>query len=386
MTDKQNLSFKYLNSIDEISSTKWDKLCASDYPFLRHDFLAALEHSGSVGGDSGWRPYHLTAYQANELVAIMPLYIKNHSYGEYVFDWAWADAYHRYNIDYYPKLLTAIPFTPAGGSRLCTSESVDKRHLVNAIIDDIQKQTQSGRFSSWHLLFPEQEEFKCWQASTLSSRHGCQFHWFNQHYRCFEDFLATFTSRKRKNIKRERRRVAEQGIQLTQLTGQQISVQHIQDFYLFYQATYLKRGQQGYLTQSFFLELREKMADQLLLVMAEKEGQAIATALCLYDSDTLYGRYWGCLEEYECLHFEACFYQGIEFCIAKGLNRFDPGAQGEHKILRGFEPIKTHSLHWIEHEGFREAINQFLKQEKAGMAQYEKQAALMLPYKRENTP
>jgi uncharacterized protein len=375
-----NFTFQHLSNIDQINADVWNTLCATDYPFLRHEFLAALEHSGSVGGQSGWQPYHLTTYQGDELVAVMPLYIKNHSYGEYVFDWAWAEAYQRHNLNYYPKLVTAIPFTPATGPRLCTGVGVDKKALMAAIVENIQ--SQKDRFSSWHLLFPETNELEHWQQTELSTRTGCQFHWFNRHYQSFDDFLNSFTSRKRKNIKRERRRVVEQGITLQPLTGQQISEQHLQDFFVFYQATYMKRGQQGYLTLDFFLQLRRTMASQLVLVMAEKNGQAIAAALCLRDANTLYGRYWGCLEEYECLHFEACFYQGIEFCIANNIQRFDPGAQGEHKILRGFEPIKTWSLHWLAHQGFRAAVDDFLGQEKLGMAQYKRQAATMLPFKK----
>jgi len=384
MNNTQNFSFQYLNSIDQIARTDWDKICARDYPFLRHDFLAALEHSHSVGGNSGWQPYHLTAYNNGTLVAVMPLYIKSHSYGEYVFDWAWADAYRRHAVDYYPKLLSAIPFTPASGPRLCVTKGVDKNALMNAIVADIQTQTRSGLFSSWHLLFPDSNEFEDWQQTALRPRSGCQFHWFNRNYGNFDDFLAGFTSRKRKNIKRERRRVTEQEVELKQVSGAQLTEQHIHDFYLFYQATYLKRGQQGYLTLPFFLELRLKMADQLLMVIAEKAGKAVAAALCFHDKETLYGRYWGCLEEYECLHFEACFYQGIEFCIANGLQRFDPGAQGEHKILRGFEPVTTHSLHWIEHTEFRQAIERFLGQEKLGVAQYQEQATQLLPFKKQN--
>ncbi|MEH6358821.1 MAG: GNAT family N-acetyltransferase [Pseudomonadales bacterium] len=382
METSTNFTFKYLPSIDLINAEIWNSLCASDYPFLRHEFLASLEHSGSVGGNSGWQPYHLTAYQNGILVAVMPLYIKTHSYGEYVFDWAWAEAYQRHNVTYYPKLLSAIPFTPASGPRLCAEEGINKTALMSAIVEDIQAQTESGHFSSWHLLFPESGEFDDWQKTELSQRTGCQFHWFNRDYKSFDDFLSTFTSRKRKSIKRERRRVVEQDITLQSLSGDHISEKHIRDFFIFYQATYMKRGQQGYLTLDFFLQLRATMADQLVLVMAEKDGQAVAAALCLRDSETLYGRYWGCLEEYECLHFEACFYQGIEYCIANGLQRFDPGAQGEHKILRGFEPVKTVSLHWIAHEGFREAVDRFLGQEKLGMAQYKDDATAMLPFKK----
>jgi len=382
MNGYQSFSFEYLSSIDRIDADVWNATCASDYPFLRHEFLAALENSGSVGGNSGWQPYHLTVYQNGDLVALIPLYIKSHSYGEYVFDWAWADAYHRHNVEYYPKLLTAIPFTPASGPRLCTTPNIDKTALISAIVDDIQKQTKDGRFSSWHLLFPKAAEFKSWQQTELRARTGCQFHWFNREYKSFGDFLSAFTSRKRKSINRERRRVAEQGISLYTLTSDQISEKHIRDFFIFYQATYMKRGQQGYLTLNFFLQLRDTMADHLVLVLAEKDGQSIAAALSLRDAKTLYGRYWGCLEEYECLHFEACFYQGIEFCITNGIQRFDPGAQGEHKILRGFEPVKTYSLHWIEHPGFREAIDRFLGQEKLGMAQYKDDATAMLPFKK----
>ena len=382
MENLPNFTFKNLTSIDQINAEIWNSLGARDYPFLRHDFLSALENSGSVGGNSGWQPYHLTVYQHDQLVAVMPLYIKSHSYGEYVFDWAWAEAYQRHNVAYYPKLLSAIPFTPASGPRLCAVPGIDKTALMLAIVEDIQAQTENGRFSSWHLLFPESDEFDDWQQTQLSARTGCQFHWFNRDYKSFDDFLSTFTSRKRKSINRERRRVAEQDITLQSLSGDQISEKHVRDFFIFYQATYMKRGQQGYLTLEFFLQLRATMAGQLVLVMAEKDEQPVAAALCLRDSETLYGRYWGCLEEYECLHFEACFYQGIEYCIANGIKRFDPGAQGEHKILRGFEPVKTVSLHWIANEGFREAVDRFLGQEKLGMAQYTEDATAMLPFKK----
>jgi len=253
MSDTQSFSFEYLSSIDQIGAETWNAICASDYPFLRHAFLTALENSGSVGANSGWQPYHLTVYQNADLVALMPLYIKSHSYGEYVFDWAWAEAYDRHNIEYYPKLMTSIPFTPASGPRLCAVPDIDKSVLFSAIVDDLQRQTKAGRFSSWHLLFPEAEEFESWQQTELRPRTGCQFHWFNRDYKSFADFLASFTSRKRKSIKRERRRVAEQDISLHTLTGDQISEKHIRDFFIFYQATYMKRGQQGYLTLDFFL-------------------------------------------------------------------------------------------------------------------------------------
>lgn len=384
MQTPSNFTFQYLSSIDDIDAATWDRLADEDYPFLHHDFLAALEHSGSVGKNTGWQPHHLTAYESGLLIAVMPLYIKIHSYGEYVFDWAWAEAYQYYGLKYYPKLLTAIPFTPASGPRLCTAPAINKNTLIKAIVKDIQSQTAGNQFSSWHLLFPLKSELTAWEETVLRTRTGCQFHWFNRNYHSFDEFIATFASRKRKNIKRERKRVAEQGIVLKRLSGDQINVQHIHDFFIFYQATYMKRGQQGYLTRDFFLRLLKSLPNYLLLVVAEKDNEPVASALCLRDSTTLYGRYWGCLDEYECLHFEACFYQGIEYCIEQGLQRFDPGAQGEHKILRGFEPVETWSLHWIEHEGFRKAIDRFLEQEKMGVAKYQTQSAQMLPYKKEN--
>lgn len=377
------IKIELLDSIDLIPSQAWNRL-SGDNPFMRHQFLAALEHSNSVGVGTGWTPSHLVAFKEARLIAIMPLYIKDNSDGEYVFDWAWADAYHRYGVPYYPKLLTATPFTPATGPRLCTAPGIDRHRLISAIIAELRKRIDEGPYSSWHLLFPDQNELHEFSDTELMPRLGCQFHWSNLEYRNFDQFLQRFSSRKRKSLKRERRRVLEQGISLQTFTGKQITPRQLEIFYDFYQATYLKRGRPGYLTLPFFQQILETMPEQLVLVMAYRDETPLAGALSFRDKNTLYGRYWGCFEEFECLHFEACYYQGIEFCIQQGLQRFDPGAQGEHKISRGFEPVLTYSLHWIGDPGFRQAIEHYLKREREEIRAYLNRARALLPFKTEN--
>lgn len=378
----EKFSVQFLSGMDQVEGAEWNRLTGTGYPFLRYEFLAALESSGSVTQESGWQPQHMLIHRDDQLVALMPLYIKDHSYGEYVFDWAWADAYHRNGIHYYPKLLTAVPFTPAGGPRLCLLSEELRPEITAVAVEKIKQLTDENGYSSWHLLFPQQDESAQFVQSGLCERNGCQYHWFNRGYRDFDDFLAHLSSRKRKNIKRERRRVAEQDIRLIRVTGREISERHLNIFYTFYQATYYKRAQRGYLTLNFFQQIHAAMPEQLMLVLAYREDQPVAAALCLTGEDTLYGRYWGCLEEYECLHFEACYYQGIEFCIERNIGKFDPGAQGEHKISRGFEPIATYSLHWIRHPGFRAAIEDFLDREKPGIDQYIEQASQQLPFRK----
>ncbi len=373
----------YLSGIDQVSGVEWNSITGTSYPFMRHEFLCALESSDSVCPEAGWQPHHLVVYQAEQLVAVMPLYVKTHSYGEFVFDWAWADAFQRHGFEYYPKLLTAIPFTPATGPRLCVIDETQRHIITQLVINDIKELLDNEDYSSWHLLFPETKELEQYSEFKLSKRTGCQYHWMNHDYQEFDDFLARLSSRKRKNIKRERRRVTEQGIQLKRITGINITSQQLFDFYTFYQATYYKRARRGYLTFEFFEQIHKLMPEQLMLVMAYVEQQPIAAALCFQGNDTLYGRYWGCLEEFECLHFEACYYQGIEYCIEQKIRKFDPGAQGEHKISRGFEPTNTYSLHWIAHPGFRAAIDNFLEQEARGIDDYMEQAARLLPFKKQ---
>lgn len=373
---------RFIDNIEKISSETWNSITGIDYPFLRHEFLHALEASQSVCAARGWQPQHLLIENNETLIATLPLYIKSHSMGEYVFDRGWAEAYQRNGLPYYPKLLSAIPFTPASGPRLSFIDC-DKSQLLQTVAEALQQHCEKIGASGWHILFPEQQALQDWQNVGSDTRLGCQFHWRNDNYETFDDFLAGFASRKRKELKRERRCVADQNIRLERLTGEQITIKHWQEFYRFYQLTNLKyNGHGGYLTADFFVRLHQSMRDHLLLVMAyDENNEAIAGALNFFSPHTLYGRYWGATRDVEHLHFEACYYQGIEFCIERKLKRFDPGAQGEHKIVRGFHPTLTYSQHWIAHTGFREAIRNFLAEESKGVQQYQQEACSALPFK-----
>ncbi len=373
---------EFIASISAVSPQQWNALWQTDYPFTRHAFLTALEHSGSTGADTGWRPCHLLLWQKQRLLAALPLFEKSHSYGEYVFDWAWADAYQRSGLRYYPKLVTAIPFTPATGPRLGILPGADRERVHAHLFDALRQHAEQLRASSWHCLFPEAQLSTQLQQYQFSRRLGCQFHWFNRGYQSFDDFLSSFNSRKRKSLKRERRRVREQNIELEVRLGGELSEQEWRHFYEFYHLTYFKRsGRQGYLGPEFFPALAASMPESMVMVMARYHGELVAAALNFRDSDTLYGRYWGCRAEFDTLHFEACYYQGIDYAIAQGLQRFDPGAQGEHKIQRGFTPVPTWSNHWIADERFRAAIEDFLRRETSSVEQYMASACEYLPFK-----
>lgn len=378
---------RILQSIDDCASTQWDGLFADNYPFLQHRFLSLLETSGSVCAKTGWEPRHLLLEQDGKPIAALPLYLKNHSWGEYVFDWTWADAYKNNGFDYYPKLLSAVPFTPATGPRLGLAPGIDPSDVLPSLFNTIQQMAEHNNLSSWHLLFPNQL-FPNQQLTTLKEvevmkRTGVQYHWINADYTTFSDFTDTFSSRKRKSLNRERRSVAQQQLNIQRLTGEGITPDWWEFFYLMYQRTYLKRnGTGGYLTEAFFQQLGQVMGDQLMMAVAQdEEGHKIAAALFFYDSKTLYGRYWGCIRECDSLHFELCYYQGIEFAIEQGLSRFDAGAQGEHKIKRGFEPVETSSFHWIKHPEFSKAIGRFLAHERQHIGRYITEAKQQLPYK-----
>ncbi len=376
------LSVNFINTINEVPASDWNDVVGSDYPFIRYEFLHALEVAGATSKQSGWQVYHAVVYEKQKLVAVMPLYLKHHSYGEYVFDFQWAEAYQRYGYAYYPKLLNAIPFTPATGPRLCVSASVAESDILPSLMAAIKERVMVERLSSWHCLFPEKELSSQLVSFGIPQRLAVQFHWFNEGYHRFDDFVATFNSRKRKNLNKERRKVAEQNLTLERLEGDQIDDQAWQCFYHFYQLTYAKRsGHGGYLSIDFFLELGRRAPEQLMMVVAKKDNRIIAGALNFKDSTTLYGRYWGCYEEYDFLHFEVCYYQGIEYCIEKELKRFDPGAQGEHKIQRGFKPVYTYSNHLIRDEQFSLAINDFLAKEVPYIKSYYKDAEQYLPFK-----
>lgn len=375
------LTIHTAHSMGDINPEDWNRLAASDTPFLRHDFLLSLEESGCTTAATGWAPSHLMLYLNNELAGVVPAYLKTHSMGEYVFDWAWADAYQRYGMDYYPKLLMAVPFTPCQGPRLLFSEKLREWMTPEKIQQALHSITETLGAHSWHLLFPEQRDQKMLATEEQLHRIGCQFHWYNHGYDTFDDFLARLTSRKRKSIRRERRQVADQGISFRHFSGEDIPEHVLAAFHVFYQATYLKRGQRPYLNKTFFHLLKERQAEQLHLIMAVKEGEMIAGALFLQGEETLYGRYWGCLEEFDHLHFETCYYQGIELAIRLALTRFDAGAQGEHKLVRGFEPVITHSWHGIMHPGFRDAIARFTTEEAEQVMAYAGDALQALPFR-----
>lgn len=373
----QSLDLEILTDIAQLSAAQWDALVPDGYPFIRHGFLSALEQSGSVTPATGWQPVHRVVRQAGTVQAIMPLYLKQHSYGEYVFDFQWAQAWERAGRRYYPKYLSAIPFSPVQGPRLLARSS----EAAALIMTDLENELLAQRVSSLHLLFNEGAEEAWLTECGWLQRLGCQFHWHNRGYQCFDDFLAACSSRKRKNFRKERQVIAAQGIEFQWLAGAEITAGDWQRFYPFYAATYLKRGRQPYLTPAFFTMVARHLPDTLRLVFARHQGQDVAGAFFLAGDDTLYGRYWGCLEEYDSLHFETCFYQGMERCIAEGLTRFDAGAQGEHKLLRGFEPVLTQSWHRLQ-PGLHDAVADFLLQEQEGVKAYQMDAINYLPYRR----
>lgn len=368
-------------AVEAVSATDWNALGGDDYPFLRHEFLHALEASGSVGPATGWVPRHQTLWQGESLVGVMPLYHKHHSFGEYVFDWAWADAWERAGGRYYPKALTAIPYTPAPGPRLALAPGVDPRAAREVLADA----WEMGNLSSWHLLFAEEDEVAGWQAARpeLLPRHGVQFQWRDRGYGDFTGFLAAMNSKRRKAIRRERRIVADQGLTLHRLEGEAVDAAALEHFYRCYEITYLERGRHGYLNLEFFRRLRASLPEALLLVQARLDGKPVAAALCLQGTRTLYGRYWGSEVVADCLHFEACYYQGIEHCLERGLTAFDPGTQGEHKLTRGFEPRLLTSLHHIADPRLRDAVARFCAEERVQVRAYCRDAEQALPFRDE---
>lgn len=367
-----------LSRLSDLAASAWDALLPTAQPFLRHAFLAAMEDSGSVGGRSGWQPAHRLWLDDQERpLAALPAYLKRHSYGEYVFDWSWAEACQRAGIAYYPKLLCAVPFTPVGGARLL-GESGAAGRLLDAVTAGLEQQGLSGL----HVNFtdPAADALLEGREGWLE-RLGCQFHWRNRGYRDFQDFLDALASRKRKQLRKEREQVAGQGIDFDWREGHQLSEAEWDFVHACYANTYWVRGQAPYLTRAFFSLLAERMPETIRVVLARQGGKPVAMAFSLVGGDSLYGRYWGCLAEFDRLHFETCFYQGIDYAIARGLQRFDAGAQGEHKLIRGFEPVITRSWHYLMHPGLRHAVAGFLEQERAGVLDYAQQARELLPYR-----
>ncbi|NBA97819.1 GNAT family N-acetyltransferase [Pseudomonas sp. R5(2019)] len=372
------MSLQVVHSLAQISPEQWDALVPSAQPFLRHGFLSALEDSGSLGAQSGWRPEHLIHMQDGQLLAALPGYRKWHSYGEYVFDHGWADACRRAGIPYYPKLLCAVPFSPVTGPRLLAGRAEDGLALLQSLPGYIEIE----QLSSAHINFtePDLDVLMAAQHGWLE-RIGCQYHWHNRGYRDFQDFLDTLSSRKRKQMRKEREQVAGHGISFEWYEGHQLQESQWDFVYACYANTYAVRRQTPYLTRDFFSLLAERMPESIRVVCALQDGRPVAMAFSLVGGGSFYGRYWGCLAEYDRLHFETCFYQGMDYAIAQGFQRFDAGAQGEHKLIRGFEPQITHSWHYLRHPGLEAAVREFLEQERRGVLAYAQEARMALPYK-----
>ena len=369
-----------LRSLHELTPASWDGLLGSPQPFLRHAFLSALEDSGSVGERSGWQPAHqLLLDDQGQPLAALPAYVKSHSYGEYVFDHGWADACHRAGIAYYPKLLGAIPFSPVTGQRLLGDPLAAAQ-----LLDELTAGLAEQGLSSLHINFTNSADNALLHGRDgWLQRLGCQFHWHNRGYRDFQDFLDRLSSRKRKQMRKEREQVAGQGIEFDWREGRQMSEADWDFVYLCYANTYRVRGQSPYLTRLFFSLLAERMPEMLRVVLARQGSRLVAMAFSLVGGDSLYGRYWGCLAEFDRLHFEACLYQGMDYAIAHGLQRFDAGAQGEHKLIRGFEPTISRSWHYLCHPGLRAAVADFLERERDGILAYAEEARGLLPYRQE---
>jgi uncharacterized protein len=374
-----------LHSIDEVPAADWNALEGTDCPFLRHEFLAALEHARCVGKRTGWTPAHLAAFEDGKLVAAAPVYRKSHSWGEFVFDFGWAQAYERHGLAYYPKLLCAVPFSPINSPRLLFAPGRD--HLRALLVQELQDRCARESTSSAHALFIGVEERESFEARGWLLRHDVQFHWRNPGYASFDQFLETMRAEKRKKVKRERRRCEEAGIAFETLSGRQLTPELLRFVHHVHARTFLQHGHEPYLNLEFFTELATNLGDALMVKLARQHGRAVAAAIFLRSSTTLFGRYWGALDEFHSLHFEACYHQGIDFCIEHGLQRFEPGTQGEHKIMRGFIPATTWSAHYISDPRFREAIGDFLVREGASVDAYAEQVAGHSPYRQgEATP
>lgn len=383
------MQIRISHSLDEVPAADWDRLNPDGNPFLRHAFLAALEHHDCVGRTFGWLPHHLLARdEQGRLVGAVPLYFKTNSYGEFVFDWAWADASERAGMPWYPKAVTAVPYTPVTGRRLLIDPTLpDPEPVRRGLIEAAGELAREQGLSSLHWLFPDATDTDSLEKAGFLLRLGCQYHWTQPGYRDFDDFLDTFSAHKRKKLKRERRRVLEAGIEHRIVHGHEADEADWRTLHRFYQSTFDKKWGTATLNLPFFRELGATMGEQVVLIFAGIEGRPVAGALCFRSRSALYGRHWGCEADYHSLHFETCYYQGIDYCIREGLTLFEPGAQGEHKVSRGFLPTPTWSAHWIAQPRLRDAIADFLSREQRAMRDYiHTLNAEHLPYKADRLP
>ncbi len=370
----------FCERIDEIPAAQWNGLLSRAQPFVRHEFLNALEVHGCVGEIFGWLPRHIAVTEGDRLVGALPLYEKRNSFGEFVFDHAWANAYHQLGMRYYPKLVSAVPYTPVCGPRLLVRDE-DRRRVCPVLLEAVRQLADAMGASSFHCLFPGDEDQDWLEQRQFLVRHDCQYHWRNRGYSDFEVFLSTLSAKKRKNIRRERRVVAEAGIRFRLLDGHAATEADWHAFAHFYRDTFLSKGNTPPLNEAFFMAVAQDMPDQVLLVLARRGGKTIAGSLMWRDAEALYGRYWGCSETMDSLHFETCYYQGIDYCIEQGLRVFEPGAQGEHKIARGFVPVLTRSSHWLQDTPLLEPIRQYVQREQAVVSAYKRKLELRVPYK-----
>ncbi len=365
MGDAEQVVVKVVGQIAQIPAAEWNACAGPENPFVTHAFLLALESSGSASPATGWAPRHLTIEdETGCLLGAMPLYLKDNSFGEYVFDHAWAEAFQRAGGQYYPKLQAAVPFTPVTGPRLLCRPGRDRDFIDNALLGAASRLAEDFKASSLHITFPTQEEWQRLGKSGFLLRMDQQFHWHNDGYENFNEFLDCLSSRKRKAIRRERRAVVESGLAIERRTGSEICAQDWDAFFAFYLDTGQRKWGRPYLNRAFFEQIAETMADQVMLAMCRRDGRPIAGALNIIGQDTLFGRYWGCLEDHRFLHFELCYYQAMDFAIERGLARVEAGAQGMHKLSRGYLPTPTYSAHWIMDPGLSDAVAQFLDQEK----------------------
>ena len=371
-------------SLTEIDATQWNTLGEADYPFTRHEFLLALEQNHCLL-EFGWQPVYFCLYDKDQLIAAIPNFIKSNSYGELVFDHSWAQAYERSGRAYYPKLVSAIPYTPATGPRFLIhpEHQSQQNPLKSALINVIKSFCDQHGFSGWHLLFERESEIKSLDKEGLLYRHDCQFHWFNHDYSSFDDFLSRLTSRKRKNIRKERAQVGHHDLTIKQLYGDELTPQQWTRVHQLYAGIFERKNGTATLSESFFQTIGPALKQRVLVVLAFRQDEIIAASVFFVSDHTLFGRVWGCDEYYQHLHFECCYYQGIDFCIRQGLNKFDPGAQGEHKISRGFVPTKTCSAHWLADNEFHLMISRFLQQEDQYIEQYCQEVARQSPYRKD---
>ena len=381
-----SLDTRVITDFSAIDRADWERLDHADNPFLSHAFLAGLEQTGSIGPNAGWHPHHLAVYEGGTLTAFAPTYAKDNSHGEFVFDWAWADAYQRNGLSYYPKLLTGVPYTPVTGPRLLTRMGrQDRSELKRKLAEQAVAACQEFGFSTWHCNFIRDEDATALDSPGLLGRQDWQFHWLNRGYGDFDEFLGMLRSRKRKNIRRERRRIQESGIRFEWKPGDALQAEDLDFIYFCYIDTFRNYGNYPALKRSFFDFIARELGTRFQAVFARLEGEPIAMAVFLAGGGRLYGRYWGCTREVPGLHFETAYYQGIEFCIRRNIAVFESGAQGEHKIPRGFVPTPTHSRHHVQNPLFREAISDHLVRERAWIDGYREQLAGLDPYRRDET-